>query len=510
MYEVRKLFKEGEELHDECRYEEAIKKFDEVLALDDRHLGAYCGKGHMLTILGDFDAAIKIFDESISLYPSESMPYVGKGQALFLSGENDLAIATLEKAIELAPDHDHIYCILGSIFVALDQYESSIKIIDKAIKLNPENSDAYSMKAFCLNALGKYQLAIDEYDKIIKFDPSCQDACGKKGNILKGLARYDEAIAAYTQALAFEKSYLYYCNRAIIYQKIKKRDLALKDFKAAEKLLDEAKCHGMSSEGALSIQKILKATIKIQEYTLRLKKTFDDLKAKSFISLEDSAKFEKILENIDGIIDSPDFLSSKSKLKSDFVFLSSKSKLKNDSVEQKFSALMLELEIIEAKFDEIYQEHNELDKEIKYKFGFMKESYGDLELEPDHKLSKMFTKTLNLRSNSNMESHLLSFNYDPLGDFYSADKALKKNIRGKSQCNIFTLNDIKYDNQLLNYPELLDHCSRFLGLKNCLDLGSGMSSDLLREASDKNCEASDNNYDLALAALISLQDNFES
>jgi tetratricopeptide (TPR) repeat protein len=502
-FKVKTLFREASELEEAGKYKEAIEKFDEVLALDRNCFMAYCRKGYILNFLYESDSAIKVFDKAISINSRSVVPYVGKGQALFLLGKNELAIATLEKAIKLSPENDNIYCILASILVALDQYEPSIKIIDKAIELNSENSDAYIMKAFCLNTLGKYQLAIDEYDKIIKFDPNCQDACNDKGNILRGLARYDEAIAAYTQALAFEKSYLYYCNRAIIYQKIKKRDLALKDFKAAEKLLDEAKQRGMSSESALLIQKILNATIKIQEYLLVLINTFDDLKAKGFISLENSAEFEKILENIDGIIDSPDFLSSKSKLKSDFVFLSSKSKLKKDSVEQKFSALMLGLEIIEAKFDEIYQEHNELDKEIKYKFGFMKESYGDLDLEPDHKLSKMFTKTLNLSSSSDMESHLLSVNYDPFGDFHSADKTLKKNLRGKSQCNVFTLNNITYNNKLLNYPELLDYCSKFLGLNNCLNLGAGMSSDILREAADSN-------YDLALVALISLQDNFES
>jgi hypothetical protein len=65
-------------------------------------------------------------------------------------------------------------------------------------------------------------------------------------------------------------------------------------------------------------------------------------------------------------------------------------------------------------------------------------------------------------------------------------------------CVIFTADQIQYSNELLNYPELMQSSLQEYNLSQILDLSIGLDTDLITEA------MGDNNHDLILAGLISL------
>jgi tetratricopeptide (TPR) repeat protein len=71
------------------------------------------------------------------------------------------------------------------------------------------------------------------------------------------------------------------------------------------------------------------------------------------------------------------------------------------------------------------------------------------------------------------------------------------------KCNIFMVKP-KYDNQLLNYPDLLKYCSETVGLETVLNHGSNLSPKLIEEAASSYYD-----YDLAVAGLLSLDLNLK-
>jgi len=66
------------------------------------------------------------------------------------------------------------------------------------------------------------------------------------------------------------------------------------------------------------------------------------------------------------------------------------------------------------------------------------------------------------------------------------------------KCEIFTVYDIKYDNPILNYPDLVKYCAKIIGIESVVNLGTNISQEILTEAVNIG------DYDLALAGLISL------
>jgi tetratricopeptide (TPR) repeat protein len=87
---------------------------------------------------------------------------------------------------------------------------------------------------------------------------------------------------------------------------------------------------------------------------------------------------------------------------------------------------------------------------------------------------------------------------------FQIDKTYKKNCyesikdKLKGKCFVFTVNDIIYDNPLLNYPDLLKLAVEKFGLHHALDMSSGLSYELVSEAIEHG------STELVLAGCISL------
>ena len=74
-------------------------------------------------------------------------------------------------------------------------------------------------------------------------------------------------------------------------------------------------------------------------------------------------------------------------------------------------------------------------------------------------------------------------------------------VKQSSCCQIFSINNIRYDNELLNHPGLIKELSADYSFSDILDLSVGLDQSLVSQAIENN------DHELLLAGLLSLHES---
>ena len=146
------LFREGAN-------EEALEKFNKILAIDPKNQGINLAvlpcKGFTLYSLCRYEEAVEIFDEVLKI-------------------DSNLTPISYSKADALRH---------------LGKYQEAIELYDKMLKIEPKNIDALMNTGFCLNELGKHQEVIKICDKILEIEPCNIKAIDNKAYLLNYLQK---------------------------------------------------------------------------------------------------------------------------------------------------------------------------------------------------------------------------------------------------------------------------------------------------------------------------------
>ena len=84
--QLTKLFHEGNFLYTQREYEQALKSFEAVLALDSNNSFAMNKIGVILFDMGYVDASLAYFDRALEVEPNNTWTLITKGRALGLLG----------------------------------------------------------------------------------------------------------------------------------------------------------------------------------------------------------------------------------------------------------------------------------------------------------------------------------------------------------------------------------------------------------------------------------------
>jgi len=80
-----------------------LKAFDQAIALNPKHEGAWNDRGGVLLRLGKYDETIQSYNQSIKLAPKWEDSFYHRACAYAGKGDKTSALADLKKAIELQP-----------------------------------------------------------------------------------------------------------------------------------------------------------------------------------------------------------------------------------------------------------------------------------------------------------------------------------------------------------------------------------------------------------------------
>jgi len=149
MDEATTLYNRAELALNTNDYAFAIELFDQALAantsmikVSDGLLYTYRDKGYAQIQLKKYDDAIKTFDQGLALYPQDKMLWNNKGYANYNLGKYQDALAAYNNAIKFEANYTIALINKGDTLSKMGDFQAAVDSYTKALATDPGNRDA--------------------------------------------------------------------------------------------------------------------------------------------------------------------------------------------------------------------------------------------------------------------------------------------------------------------------------------------------------------------------------
>ena len=145
-------------------FEQAIKSYDRVLAIDPGLADAHYGRAVALTHLKRPRKALASYDSAIAAAPGHANAHCHRAMVLRKMGRLAEALEGYDKAIGLNADHVEAHLNRGVLLGECRRAAEGLASFDRAIALRPDHADARMLKAELLLLAGEYPEGWDLYE----------------------------------------------------------------------------------------------------------------------------------------------------------------------------------------------------------------------------------------------------------------------------------------------------------------------------------------------------------
>ncbi|MFQ3617586.1 MAG: serine/threonine-protein kinase [Cyanobacteriota bacterium] len=128
------------------RPEEAIVSCNDALAYRPNDLDAQLGKGDALLLQNRTYEALQVYESISKQYPENANGWVKQGVALQKLGRSSEALVALDKGIGLFRNSPEAWKTRGAALVTLRRYSDAVIALDKALQLDPDDATAKALR----------------------------------------------------------------------------------------------------------------------------------------------------------------------------------------------------------------------------------------------------------------------------------------------------------------------------------------------------------------------------
>jgi serine/threonine protein kinase len=164
--------------------------------------GQWFMKGFTFMELAKYEEAIKCFQEVIALDPSQEEAHNNIGVCLGNLGRVEEAVDFTEKAVALKPEYPEAWSNLGGLYETLQRYDDGIRACRRAIDLKPRWAEAHSNLGANLASIGRLDEAISCFQRAIQEDASYWLAYLKMAHAYADRGALQDAVQALHTALS--------------------------------------------------------------------------------------------------------------------------------------------------------------------------------------------------------------------------------------------------------------------------------------------------------------------
>ncbi len=190
---VNEAFSSASQFARQGKYADALKKYDEALAIDPNSLQPLFNKAVILQMSGNVAAAIECYDRLIQLNPRDPEIWSNKGIALRSIGRTQEAIDCYRSGLELTPRDATLWSNLGIALRNMNRIKEALEAYDTALTINPNDASVWSNKGVVLGSMGLLREAIECYDKALSINPGRELAKKNRELAVKELAKRGQA-----------------------------------------------------------------------------------------------------------------------------------------------------------------------------------------------------------------------------------------------------------------------------------------------------------------------------
>ncbi len=228
----------GFEYYKQCKYDEAIKNFNEAIKVDPKYYAAYIILAKTHWVKRDIVAAESTYSQAKKIDPSDTRAYEGLATIYFIDYKNyDKAITEFQSGLQVDSTKVDLLNGLAACYTKKKGYDTALEYYNKGLEYEPENIET-------MFAIAKVYIEKDEPGEAVSYlknltikKPKNLDVRKKLAETLVDLKRYNEAIEQY-KYLIDKKPDNYYNHIQLgqVYQRQKKYTNAQKEFEAARAL----------------------------------------------------------------------------------------------------------------------------------------------------------------------------------------------------------------------------------------------------------------------------------
>jgi tetratricopeptide (TPR) repeat protein len=205
---------QGDRLHTQGRFAEAIERYDEGLSLTPR-ADLYNNRGVALEALGRLDEALDSFSQAVICRSDYADAFFNRGGVFCGLGRWTEALADYDRAVSLVPDHSARYWNnRGLALGELNRWAEAAENFIKALALEPAYADAEANLSVAQRRLGQLDAALGSADRALGVQPDHPEALTTRGLALAALGRFEAALESHEGALALRPGYLQALNNA--------------------------------------------------------------------------------------------------------------------------------------------------------------------------------------------------------------------------------------------------------------------------------------------------------
>jgi tetratricopeptide (TPR) repeat protein len=238
----------------------ALKQFDEAenafkkSLYYDRSVGCtHSDFGAVLFRKQRYEEAVKYFEESVALAPDHVLHHINRALCMILLERWSEAISSCNTAVALEPHTAHHYLILAHALDGAGRFDEALKSYEYAQQLEPMSPDAAIGEAYTALRKGDKERAKAAAFRAVRFSSKSRSAWAALGTVYaldsEGSKKelMQNAIVALTRALELpdeledseERSSGYYLYRGYAYANSGLYKKALQDFETAHRLAAE-------------------------------------------------------------------------------------------------------------------------------------------------------------------------------------------------------------------------------------------------------------------------------
>jgi tetratricopeptide (TPR) repeat protein len=188
-------------LHVSGQLNRARSLYEEILALQPRHLEVL-GKLAALSIqTNDPRRAIMLLDRALAIDPGSAINYCNRGTACEKLRQWDLALASYDRAIAIQADLAQAHCNRANVLREMQRWEDALAGYDRAIALQRDYVNAHNNRGKVLMEMGCFEQALASYDTAVTLKPGFAEGYYNRAVLLGKMGRLDLALAGYDHAI---------------------------------------------------------------------------------------------------------------------------------------------------------------------------------------------------------------------------------------------------------------------------------------------------------------------
>lgn len=240
---IEMLFKKAVEEYKKCRYELAIKRYEEILELDDTLPDIYAGISVCYFELKKIPEAIHFIDIAIDLSPEGDVNFIYNKMLYLIHSEEDLkeeAVHYSKQLCELEPGNIEYIAIHANILFELKLYPEALRYYEKYHHLSDDKSQSYLLLSYCYSKMNRVRDSIKMLELSLIENPRNAMALNNMGYSRLKIKEYEKAIIDFEQAIKIKPDFAFpYNNKGFALLQLGKTTEALEFIEESIKLDSE-------------------------------------------------------------------------------------------------------------------------------------------------------------------------------------------------------------------------------------------------------------------------------